>query len=438
MSTENKDVITDESGSKKTSQSNSPTPKKSSPNPDIKNVDDLQRATDDVRTWLRDNGLDYSYSNYVFYHNQIISLIPNWDSLSDETKRRLLNSPSWAQLRNFAWNPWKPNKSEKEIQQLLGQISSEFDKILQEDKSFTESTPEQDALRKLAAGYNIPLSDASSAASASVPTDGMANPMLTDPDTEANPLDFAASVGGFVSQFIGVFSSCLGFSKQIQDIESTRIKNTVDAQEILRGIAGSMTEKHSAAEIVEMAQGWYPQFAKYFKNVPNEVVESALKSKDGINNLTMSVALSNFVRFAANDEDFVNGLLSSDFFNNIGNYYTKQFEYETKRKAFESKYNADYFEQADGKNAAVSFNAKNIFDRSFWEKRDPEKSADALNELDELNMLSADNQKTIQGELLGSLTKMLNDGSGLERVFAMLMLPIYNSLLRGGIKDFMP
>ncbi len=395
-----------------------------------KDANDVKKERSDASSWLSDNGLSSSWRDYGRYHNQIVSMIPNWDKLSPEQKQRYLNSPAWAQLRNFSYNSWNPNKSEKEIQQLLGQIASDFDKITQETKAFEESTPEKDALRKLAAGYNTPLSDASSASSASVPTDGIPNAPLTDPSTEFGPLDFADKVGQVVSSIGGVINTCLGFSKQIKELDSLDIKNQVESYDVLKQIvSGYKGGKQSPEQLLELAKGMHPHLAKYFKNIPNSYVEEALRSQDGVNNLMMAVGLSNVLRFTAMDEKFIDNVVNSDFMKQIGDYYIRDFEYRTKRSVFENKYNAEYFEKADGKTAGESFNAKNIFDRDFWKNRKGESAAAALNELDELTKLSAGNQQTMQAEMLGSLTAMLNSDNGLERVFAMLMLPICNTLM---------
>lgn len=139
----------------------------------------------------------------------------NYDDLPDYWKDQFDHNPYIDAYDNFVWNNWESAaKNRRRKAEILAQAEDYYNKTMQAWRDEYNSNPSVDAARKISAGYNVSLSDGSSApdpASVSTPeasVDFGASDNVEPMDVVSSAIGVASDIAGVVT---GVFSLYQGF-----------------------------------------------------------------------------------------------------------------------------------------------------------------------------------------------------------------------------------
>lgn len=200
------------------------------------------------------NNSSYYSRNDVNGRNEFITTLwkpDNYDSLPDEWKRLFDANPYIVEINNFHYNPWKPNASDKELQQLYAKAREYMADLLAKYNDHINGLPQTDLANKVAAGYNPAFLDSANAP-APASTGGVSDyAPSVNPNEQTEPLDIfakafqtATDVGNFaLSVFSGInqyrsTQSALSLSASLE--RSQELENFIKGQNIWE-LFGSVT-----------------------------------------------------------------------------------------------------------------------------------------------------------------------------------------------------
>lgn len=165
----------------------------------------------------------------------------NYDDLPDYWKDQFDHNPYVYEYDNFVWNNWESaSKNRRRRAEIYAQAIDYYNKIMQAWRDEYNSNPAVDAAKKIAAGYNVSLSDGSSApdpASVSTPeasVDMGSSDNVEPMDVIGNAIGVASDVAGVVTNVFGLYQGFKTLNLQERLNDSTISFNK--AQTKLKGI----------------------------------------------------------------------------------------------------------------------------------------------------------------------------------------------------------
>lgn len=341
------------------------------------------------------------------------------DKYPEYYQKMFRNNPYIFALQNFHWNKLQSyEKNIARLNELRTQARKYYLDQLADYETYRRTQPGVDAANKVSAGYNISLADGSSAPSPSETSVGDIDISAIGPESISDietPLGIAGSVMSNAMSALSGFTSFAkdfaSFQTMFLEQDAKELANIKEALSIADDLGGRDTDASSVISdtiIGQLRQD--KRIGKYFK------AGASTKSKaEGIKG-SEEIAKNDIDRAIAEEEHE----LTLPFASSIAQYFSDAHVLEAEEKKFKAKYNRDYFEKADGKEAASSFNQKNIYDRNFWLNRKGKNAAEALNKLDELQITRNGTDEKFESLINDELLKMLNKGGWKNQLIALM------------------